>query len=33
MEKIIQSPRLGTDSGIVGAFMLGQQLFITAQDA
>lgn len=33
MEKIIQPPRLGTDSGIVGAFMLGQQLFITAQDA
>ncbi len=33
MEKIIQSPRLGTDSGIVGAFMLGRQLFITPQDA
>tara|TARA_Y100000385_G_scaffold165300_1_gene171315 strand:+ start:1154 stop:2071 length:918 start_codon:yes stop_codon:yes gene_type:complete len=32
MEKIIQSPRLGTDSGIVGAFMLGRQLSITPQD-
>ena len=33
MEKLIQSPRLGTDSGIVGAFMLGRQSFVTPQDA
>jgi fructokinase len=33
MERVIQSPRLGTDSGIVGAFMLGQQLSISPEGA